>query len=896
MKNAILILVSLTISAACSMAQAVQAFPELGSVPQQALSFTGGEEPSSPITPTESAVQGETEIISVASGPWGDPATWDCDCIPFGNVDVVIDATHEVLLNADVEIVNLTIAPAARLEMPSGLLTVLSLEGDFDCQGMFAAGSGEVRFAGTYNHQIIGETDFNILRNAGAGEVHVLGETGILSTLFVGNATFYTNDRVTLKSTSASQSAALAPLNGEHLIGTLTYERRINSTANGWLTLGSAVSDATLTEINDNFVTTGFPGANFPTNPFVSIRTYFEPAGPSEAAFLPVSDVNDAFNAGVGYYVYANAGNYLFDVTGTPNTGLFIFPISFTDHDTPLQDGLNVLSNPYPADIDWSKESAWLKSGMRNTLYIWDVGLGRFRTFANGYGVNGGLPIIRGGEAFWVHAWEPDASLRVTENAKSIMETPTVNQGNQFVMMQLSGLGPVDETIIAFDDASTTQYDHTLDAMKLSNESASSLLASQSADGITLAINHVPLSTNAIEVPILISASNGGTGTLTLTHAAELNDRCGFIEDLETGERYSLEASTAITFDIAATNLEHRFTLHVTPPIEALPSMAACYGESTGSVLLEAPLNGTLSAELINVDGTVVAEYDNLTESVIADGLPAGWYSFNVTGVELCGSLQTEVFIDEPLPIEVTTDLTELGCSEESTAQVLLEATGGTGDFNFIWENELEGAFQENLTAGTYTGVAIDENGCEASFQFELIAPTPAEAAFEVSQQIVNLQNGEATVYFTNNSVNADSFTWNFGDGGLLSNEANPEYTYTAPGNYIVSLIASNGECTATYHTVVIVEQGMNIAEKDLEGLVTVYAAEGGVIVRFDHNDLRTYRIDGFNLLGQQLMNTIESRFGAGRLMLDLPSNVPVALISIIDTETGRQHTFKILR
>lgn len=51
-----------------------------------------------------------------------------------------------------------------------------------------------------------------------------------------------------------------------------------------------------------------------------------------------------------------------------------------------------------------------------------------------------------------------------------------------------------------------------------------------------------------------------------------------------------------------------------------------------------------------------------------------------------------------------------------------------------------------------------------------------------------------ALVNFTNESFNAGTFQWNFGDGGT-SNQLNPSHTYQNPGLYTVTLIASGGAC-----------------------------------------------------------------------------------------------------
>ncbi len=52
-------------------------------------------------------------------------------------------------------------------------------------------------------------------------------------------------------------------------------------------------------------------------------------------------------------------------------------------------------------------------------------------------------------------------------------------------------------------------------------------------------------------------------------------------------------------------------------------------------------------------------------------------------------------------------------------------------------------------------------------------------------------------VAFTNNSVKADNYAWNFGDG-TLSTEASPKHRYTHSGNYEVTLNATKGSKTVT--------------------------------------------------------------------------------------------------
>ena len=62
------------------------------------------------------------------------------------------------------------------------------------------------------------------------------------------------------------------------------------------------------------------------------------------------------------------------------------------------------------------------------------------------------------------------------------------------------------------------------------------------------------------------------------------------------------------------------------------------------------------------------------------------------------------------------------------------------------------------------------------------------------------------TVSFINNSINAESFLWDFGDR-VFSVDSNPVHTYYTPGNYIVSLTATNIAGQSIHNNVIKVYQ-----------------------------------------------------------------------------------------
>ncbi len=76
-------------------------------------------------------------------------------------------------------------------------------------------------------------------------------------------------------------------------------------------------------------------------------------------------------------------------------------------------------------------------------------------------------------------------------------------------------------------------------------------------------------------------------------------------------------------------------------------------------------------------------------------------------------------------------------------------------------------------------------------------------AAFNLDPTLDQLFAAPITFNFINNSVDAVSYVWAFGDGST-STQANPTHTFDRPGSYIVSLVAYNGICSDTLSTRVI--------------------------------------------------------------------------------------------
>ena len=110
----------------------------------------------------------------------------------------------------------------------------------------------------------------------------------------------------------------------------------------------------------------------------------------------------------------------------------------------------------------------------------------------------------------------------------------------------------------------------------------------------------------------------------------------------------------------------------------------------------------------------------------------------------------------------------------------------GNGDSTTIWQ---PGSYTYD-SAGVFniSLVVYNENCSDTASQMITIMPSEPIADFEVE---TNAGCVPFVVNFTNSSIGGQTYLWNFGDG-TVSNEENPQHTYTEEGDYIVTLTVTN--------------------------------------------------------------------------------------------------------
>ena len=163
----------------------------------------------------------------------------------------------------------------------------------------------------------------------------------------------------------------------------------------------------------------------------------------------------------------------------------------------------------------------------------------------------------------------------------------------------------------------------------------------------------------------------------------------------------------------------------------------------------------------------------------------------------------------------------------------------GTGPFTVTYS-----------TSGTKT-ISLDAtnpNG-NSSFSQEVVVVDLPEPSFTFTDA-----NGVLT--FTNTSLNASGYLWDFGDGNT-SSEENPIYTYATSGVFTVTLTAGSDLCPnqTISEEINIVITSTNNLELDIDASVLPNPNQGVFNLKITDIFSRDFQVDLIDLTGRVLEN-----------------------------------------
>jgi hypothetical protein len=199
-------------------------------------------------------------------------------------------------------------------------------------------------------------------------------------------------------------------------------------------------------------------------------------------------------------------------------------------------------------------------------VYVYDASIGQFASYINGVETNGGSGIIPSSQSFFVQANGSSPALTAVENVKTSSNGTFKNlRSNNMIKLAINNAGRKDETIIAFDDISSTGFEFESDAQKLKSPLESApYLCSVSTDGFDLAINGFPSDREEFIIPLKIESNLGGKAQITWSGNVIEDGYTFYFEDMLENKQVDMASTQSMNVDLTPDNNEARFQIRKT--------------------------------------------------------------------------------------------------------------------------------------------------------------------------------------------------------------------------------------------------------------------------------------------------------------------------------------------
>jgi len=410
----------------------------------------------------------------------------------------------------------------------------------------------------------------------------------------------------------------------------------------------------------------------------------------------------------------------------------------------------------------------------------------------------------------------------------------------------------------------------------------------------------------------------GGTGQYTYNWSAS-NNGAGIVNGQQDQTGLSAGTYTVIIVDENNCEISRTFTLNSPDQISIISSKSDYNGFN---VSCKESTDGTID---LNVSGGYLATGSSYSYSWSTNngsglsptnknqsGLSAGTYSVVVTDDNGC-SITQEIEIIEPNILnidEVISDYNGFQISEagENDGSINISVSGGTSNYTYVWST-LDGSGlsvnsedQNSLTAGTYSVIVTDTNGCVINKEYTLIEPKELLISLDndaykndvfcygdsTASIKVDITQGSIAPYVY--SINGTTYL-NENYSQSFQNISNLTYTFTnlTAGSYTITITDANG---ASKTTAIKEIKGPN-NPLGLEGLTTDITCNGAADGIIDitvtggggSSNQFTYFYSWTTLDGSGLDSSAEDQTGLG------PGTYTVVAKDINDCEITKSFT-----
>jgi gliding motility-associated-like protein len=425
--------------------------------------------------------------------------------------------------------------------------------------------------------------------------------------------------------------------------------------------------------------------------------------------------------------------------------------------------------------------------------------------------------VVSGGTSGYTYSWSPSGGTGATASnlaAGTYDCTVTDSKGctviKSFTITQPSAMiASTSQTNVSCNGASTGSasvsisggaggYTYLWAPLGGTSATATNLVAGDYTCSITDANGALLIKTFTITQPTLLTASttqtnvliNGNsTGSSTITVSGGVTPY-SYSWSPSGGTSATANGLAAGTYTVTATDANSctiSKTITITQPAFALTATT-----SQTNVLCNAGMTGAAS---VVVSGGVGPYNYSWSPSVgtgsALTGLSAGTYICTITDAN-GASIEKTIVITQPSALVSSTSQTNVGCNGATTGSASVTVTGGASGYTYLWSpSGGTSATASNLSAGTYSCLITDANGCTLTKTVTITQPTALSSSTSQTNVAINgATTGVASVSISGGTT-PYSYVWSpsGGTGATASN--------LSAGSYSVVVTDANG-CTST--------------------------------------------------------------------------------------------------
>ena len=741
---------------------------------------------------------------------WAPTAVGTAQTVVSGRYDrFQIQSGHTVTATGTWLLNDLSINTGATL---AGASSEMRVHGNWINEGTFTPGTSTVVFKGQ-TAQTIGfalgasQTTFNNLTIDNDGSnvsltPSLVSVNGVVSML---EGTLQTNANLRLVSNSSGSASIGEIKSGAAVSGNVELQRYIPSIPSSqgyWFNLASPIQGQTVASWNDDMVTTGFTGSDYPSYGFNNVQYYNEAAsGTMNTGYVGVTNVTNALENNRGYYIWLAGAVQNLDNTGLIQSGQVSIPLSYTVTSPGgiFDYGWNLVGNPYPSEVDWNLASASLTGPKVYYVFDYQTNSYKFRNATTNTG--SASRYIAHSQGFLVKVNAAGQNLVFQETHKTNTGAAferSEDANNAFVALRFSKGAYSDESMIVFANDADVNYD-ALDVADLQSPVAESVeMTLQAADGAPLAQDARPY-TDAVEIPVMLDMPEAGVYTFSVVEVQNLPlGACLTMEDVVTGAITTLTQGMSVTVEVSEAFQGVRYIIRSTPAAVTTVTGSSCNGLADASIDVSVP-SSDWSVSLSAENG-----YDFMANgSVTFDHLEAGSYLLQVDHVS-CGVSSAVIEVEEPAAIHTQLTGTEpVECNQGTSGMFTFEVENAQW-FTYEVRNEqnelvrtanIEGtnALVEGLTAGLYTVHVFTPCAYEV---LEVDLRDSQANTIAVEQQLVTLADNQYAAQLNAVFSQTGICTWSFSNGvEIIGNEAQ---LVLSNGETLTYSVVCQGDCNAT--------------------------------------------------------------------------------------------------